>query len=293
MIGIDGNEWNLMDIDSIVAWLTRSGLRIFIILLITFVAYRLLGVLTRYLSQQVQELDDEDGSDLDKRTETIFRVINSSGIVLIVGTMLLMVLSELGVSITPVLASVGVVGLAFGLGAQTLVGDMISGLFILMENQYTVGDTVELGGVIGTVEELTLRATLIRDLHGAIHFVPNGEIRIVGNRSRDWSRAIIDVGITYQEDVDLALETLREIGKAMIEDEVQGPLLIEEPIITGVEGLDDWAVRIRIMVRTQPGQQWGVQRYIRRQIHLVFAQKGIDLAFPRQDVMLLSAESKK
>lgn len=281
-----------MDIDSIVAWASQSGVRILIVIVIAFIAYRLLGVLTRYLSQQVQAIDDVDGSDLDKRTETIFRVVHSSGVVLIIGTAALMILTELGVSITPVLASVGVVGLAFGLGAQTLVGDMISGLFILMENQYTVGDTVELGGVIGTVEELTLRATIIRDLHGAIHFFPNGEIRIVGNRSRDWSRAIVDVGITYEEDVDLALATLGEIGKALTENQDLGSLLIEEPVVTGVEGLEDWSIRLRIMVRTQPGQQWGVQRHIRKQVHHIFNQKGIDLAYPRQDVMLVSAESK-
>jgi small conductance mechanosensitive channel len=281
-----------MDFDDVVTWATQSGVRILIIILIAFVAYRLLGVLTRYLSEQVQGLDEVEGSDLDKRTETIFRVIHSSGTVIIVGTGLLMVLTELGVSITPVLASVGVVGLAFGLGAQTLVGDMISGLFILMENQYTVGDTVELGGIIGTVEEMTLRATIIRDVRGAIHFVPNGEIRIVGNRSRDWSRAIVDVGITYAEDVDSALTTLREIANTLFSDEEQGVLLLEEPTVTGVEGLEDWAVRLRIMVRTKPEQQWGVQRYLRRQIHLVFAEKGIDLAFPRQDVMLLSRETE-
>jgi len=281
-----------MDIDSITTWATHSGVRILITIVIAFIAYRLLGVLTRYLSRQIQELDDEEGSDLDKRTGTIFRVVHSSGTVLIVGTALLMILSELGVSITPVLASVGVVGLAFGLGAQTLVSDVISGLFILVENQYTVGDTVELAGIIGTVEQMTLRVTIIRDLYGALHFVPNGEIRIVGNRSRDWSRAIVDVGITYQDDVDLALQTLKEIGQAMVEDESQGSLLVEEPAITGVEGLDDWAIRLRIMVKTEPGEHWGIQRYLRRQIHLVFTEKGIDLAFPRQDIMLLSADSQ-
>jgi small conductance mechanosensitive channel len=280
-----------MDTEQITEWLTQSGFRILIILIISAIAYRLLAILVRYLSEQIKELDDVEESEQDKRTETIFRVVKSTGMVLIVGTAGLMILTELGVAITPVLASVGVVGLAFGLGAQTLVKDVINGLFILFENQYTVGDTVELTGVAGTVEELTLRTTFVRDIYGTIHIIPNGEIRLVANRSRDWSRAIVDIGITYEEDVDRAIQTLTEIGVNLSDDEEISPQLLEGPVVTGVEGLEDWAVRLRIMVKTLPGQQWSVQRHLRRQIRLVFEQRGIDLAFPRQDVLLLKPDS--
>jgi small-conductance mechanosensitive channel len=282
----------MIDTTVILDWLAKSGLRIGVILLITLLAYRLLISLTSYLNRQIQSIDDAEGSELDKRTDTIFRVVRSTGLVLILGTCLLMILTELGIPITPVLASVGVIGLAFGLGAQTLVKDVINGLLILLENQYTVGDVVTLGGVTGTVEEMTLRATIIRDLYGAVHIVPNGEIRIVSNSSRDWSRAIVDVSVTYDEDIDQVVETLRQIGAAMSDDETMGPLLFEIPVVTGVEGLDDWAVRLRIMVKTVAGQHWGVQRHLRRQIAQVFEQKGIELAFPRQDVMVLSANKE-
>ena len=273
-------------------WLQGHGLTILLVLVIAIVAYYLLGVTTKALSRRIQALDDVEDSELDRRTKTIFRVIHSTGVVVIVTTAILMVLTELGVAITPVLASVGFVGLAFGLGAQTLVKDMIAGLFILIEDQYTVGDVAEIGGITGTVEHMTLRATELRDLYGTVHIIPNGEIRIVANKSRDWSRAIVDVGVTYDEDVDTAVQTLQEIGEAMSEDETMALLLQEPATVTGVEGLDEWAVRLRIMVKTLPNAQWEVQRYLRRQIRLIFAQRGLELAFPRQEMIIVGEYPK-
>lgn len=272
----------------ILEWFTEHGLAILGIILVSVLAYWLLGLITRSLSKHIQRMDNEEDSALDKRTETIFRVVHSTGIVLILGTAVLMVLTELGVAVTPVLASIGFVGLALGLGAQTLVGDIISGLFILIENQYMVGDAIEVNGLAGSVEQMTLRATMVRDLYGTLHIIPNGEIRVVSNKSRDWSRAVVDVGITYDADVDAAARVLNEIGQQMVADTAVAPLLLEPPTVTGVEGLDDWAVRLRIMAKTVPGQQWTVQRHLRRQIRLVFAEKGIEIAFPRQDVMIVS-----
>lgn len=274
-------------------WLREHGLTILLIIVVSVVAYYLLGILTRTLSRRIQALDDVEDSELDRRTKTIFRVVHSTGVVIIISTAIMMILTELGVAITPVLASVGFVGLAFGLGAQTLVKDMIAGLFILIEDHYTVGDVVEIGGITGTVEHMTLRATEMRDLYGTVHIIPNGEIRIVANKSRDWSRAIVDVSVTYEEDVDTAVQTLQEIGEAMAEHKMMGLLLQEPAVVTGVEGLEDWAVRLRIMVKTMPNAQWEVQRYLRRQIRIIFAEKGLELAFPRQDVMIVSEPNGK
>ncbi|GJM42692.1 MAG: hypothetical protein DHS20C20_29740 [Ardenticatenaceae bacterium] len=275
-----------------VTWLQEHGLTVLLILVVSVVVYYLLGVTTKALSRRIQALDDEDDSELDRRTKTIFRVIHSTGAVIIVATAIMMILTELGVAITPVLASVGFVGLAFGLGAQTLVKDMIAGLFILIEDQYTVGDVAEIGGITGTVEHMTLRATELRDLYGTVHIIPNGEIRIVANKSRDWSRAIVDVSVTYDEDVDTAVQTLQEIGEAMTQDEAINGLLQEPVTVTGVEGLDDWAVRLRMMVKTLPNAQFEVQRYLRRQIRIIFSAKGLELAFPRQDIMIVSEPKK-
>ncbi|WP_420643289.1 mechanosensitive ion channel family protein [Candidatus Leptofilum sp.] len=273
-------------------WLRSHGVTILIIILVSIAAYYLLGITTKTLSKRIQAMDDVEDSELDRRTKTIFRVVHSTGVVIIIGTAIMMILTELGVAITPVLASVGFVGLAFGLGAQTLVKDMIAGLFILIEDQYTVGDVVEIGGITGTAEHMTLRATELRDVHGTVHIIPNGEIRIVANKSRDWSRAIVDVAVTYEEDVDTAVATLKEIGQMAVDDKMMGLLLQETPVVTGVEGLEDWSIRLRIMVKTLPNGQWEVQRYLRRQIRLVFEEKGIDLAFPRHDVMIKNIGKK-
>ncbi|MCA9897895.1 MAG: mechanosensitive ion channel family protein [Ardenticatenaceae bacterium] len=274
-------------------WLRSHGATILIIILVAVAAYYLLGITTKTLSRRIQALDDVEDSELDRRTKTIFRVVRSTGAVIIVGTAIMMILTELGVAITPVLASVGFVGLAFGLGAQTLVKDMIAGLFILIEDQYTVGDVAEIGGITGTVEHMTLRATEIRDLYGTVHIIPNGEIRIVANKSRDWSRAIVDVNVAYEEDVDTAVQALQEVGQLAETDEMIGLLLQETPVVTGVEGLEEWAMRLRLMVKTLPNGQWEVQRYLRRQIRLVFAQKGIELAFPRQELMIVPPKSQQ
>ncbi|HID53732.1 MAG TPA: mechanosensitive ion channel family protein [Anaerolineae bacterium] len=239
------------------------------------------------IASRIQALDDEEGSDLDKRTATISRVLKSSGVIVILGTSLLMILTELGIPVAPMLASVGVFSLAAGMGAKTLVQDMISGLFVLIENQYTIDDVVEIGGVRGVVEKMTLRVTVVRDVAGTVHIIPNGEIRQVSNMTPDWSRAIVDVGITYDDDVDKAIRVLQEIGARAAEDEAVKDKLLEPAVVTGVEGLDDWSIRLRLMVKTKPGEQWNVQRWLRRQIRLVFAEEGVELAFPRQDVKLV------
>ncbi len=267
-------------------WLQEHGVAILLIIICSFLAFALLKYLIRLVTKRVQSLDNVKGSDLDRRTETISNVLYSTGVALILGIATLMILTEFGVPVAPVLASVGVASIALGLGAQTLVKDVLNGFFFLVENQYTVGDVIEINGVSGTVEEMNLRITAVRDLNGTFHIIPNGEIRQVANKTRGWSRAVVDVGITYDEDVDTAVQVLREIGTAMTDDaEVQG-LLLEDPIVTGIEGLDEWAVRVRIMVKTVPGQHWQVQRYMRHQIRHVFRQKQIKIAFPHQNIVV-------
>ncbi|MCA9874939.1 MAG: mechanosensitive ion channel family protein [Anaerolineales bacterium] len=275
-------------LDQMKQWLLTHGLAILAILVLCVAAYFLLGLLVRFVTRRVKSLDAKDDTLLDRRADTISDVLYSAGLVVIFVTALVMVLEEIGVPIAPLLASVGVVGLALGLGAQTLVKDVISGLFILLENQYMITDVIEVNGIVGNVEMMTLRATTLRDAAGTLYIVPNGEIRIVANRTRDWSRAIIDVGIAYEADVDRALAALQSIGEEMVADAEIGPLLLEAPQVTGVEGLEEWAVRLRMMVKTKPNQQWDVQRYLRRRIRLEFADQGIDLAFPRQEVALVN-----
>lgn len=269
-------------------WQTAvHGVRILLILLLAYVTTLALRVLSRYAIRRLQAMDGVQGSDFDRRVETVFMVVKKATYVLIVVIAALMILEELGVDIRPLLASLGIVGLAIGLGAQTLFKDVISGIFILAENHYQVGDVVEIGNKMGTVERMSLRVTRVRDVYGIVHIIPNGEIRTVANRTREWSRAIIDLGITYEDDVELAMQTLEEVGATLIEDEEIGPLLLESPVVLGIEALEDWQVRLRLMVKTLPNQHLPVQRALRRRIQRAFAEKGISLATPRQEVVLL------
>lgn len=275
-----------IDFENLGFWFITSGLRILIVIILSFLAARFLGMVTKYIGRRIQLLDDVEGSELDKRTETIFSVVHNSGIAIIMITAILMILNELTIDITPVLASVGVVGIAVGLGAQTLVKDVIGGIFILLEGHYQVGDMVELEGKTGTVEEMTLRVTSVRDYKGDLHIIPNGDIRLVTNKGRDWSRAVVDISIAYEEEIDQAVTLLDAIGRRAAEDAEFGRLMLEAPTVTGVEGLEEGVTRLRLIVKTIANEQWAVQRFLRRRIQEGFAGNGIKLAMPRREVWM-------
>lgn len=275
-----------IDFELLGGWLITSGLKILFIILLSFVAARFLGMITKYLGRRIKQLDDVDGSELDKRTETIFSVVHNSGVAIIAITAVLMILDELTLDITPVLASVGVVGLALGLGAQTLVKDIIGGIFILIEGHFQVGDMVELNGKTGTVEEMTLRVTSVRDFRGDLHIIPNGDIRLVTNKGRDWSRAVVDINIAYEEDIERAVTALGEIGRRASEDADVGRVMLEAPIVTGVEGLENGEIQLRLIVKTIANEQWEVQRFLRRRIQEEFGKEKIKLGMPRREVVM-------
>jgi small-conductance mechanosensitive channel len=222
---------------------------------------------------------------------TLVQILRWGADVLIVGCALLMLLSTFGVDITPLLASVGVAGLAVSLGAQTLIKDLIGGVLILAENQYAVGDTIQMGDVSGQVERITLRATYVRAIDGYLHVVPNGEVRIVANQTKEWSRALVDVGVAYEEDLDRALRVLTETAEAFAQDPDIGPQLLEPPQVLGPLSLGDWAVTVRVMVNTQPGKHWGVARELRKRILAACEREGITLPYPRQEVLVRSLDS--
>ncbi len=202
-------------------------------------------------------------------------------LVAIIGTM---VLSELGVNIAPIIASAGIVGVALGFGAQSLVKDFLSGIFMIFEDQYGVGDVVDLGDAVGTVEAVSLRVTRLRSLDGTVWYVPNGEVLRVGNLSQNWSRAVIDVGVAYNTDLTLAKQVLAEVGRSMWEDEDYRHLLIEEPEVTGVEMLAADSINLRIMVKTVPLENWAVARELRQRIKSRFDHEGIEIPFAQRVV---------
>ncbi|MFW6198442.1 MAG: mechanosensitive ion channel family protein, partial [Acidobacteriota bacterium] len=230
----------------------------------------------------------------EKRVRTLGNVVRYTVTLLAVIVVVVTILAEVGIELAPLLATAGVAGIVIGLGAQNLVRDWIAGVFVLLENQYAVGDVVQIGGTsgpIGTVERITLRMTQMRDIHGNVHFVPNGEVRIATNMTKEWSKALLDVGVAYKEDVDRVMEVLRGVGDEMAEDETWGQRLLEPLAVLGVQQFADSAVLIRISFKTLPLQQWEVARELRRRIKIRFDEEGIEIPFPHRTLYVGTGEA--
>jgi len=261
--------------------------------IVVIIGLAILGLIAvRLVSQRILERvrsTDRMQKGRQKQLETLVHVIRWVVRVSIIIVALLMVLSNF-VDITPLLASVGVAGLAISLGAQTLIKDFIGGLLILLEGQYTVGDVIQMGDVSGTVERLTLRATYVRDISGKLYIVPNGEVRIVANGTKDWSRAMVDIGVAYEEDLDRVLAVLQGVVEPLADDPDFGPQLLERPNVLGPLSLGDWAMTVRVMVKTETGKQWGVARELRKRILAACERENITLPYPRQEVWVRRLE---
>jgi len=242
-------------------------LRIGLILLLAALSYGAVRMVARRLEVLlVRESEDLGGERTAARVQTINRIIQNTALVAILVVTGIMILDELGLNITPILAGVGVAGLAVGVGAQTLVKDAIAGLFLLIEQQFDVGDEIEVKGVTGTVENITLRTTIVRDSKGTQHVIPNGEIRILANRSRDWARAAIEVSVPGQEPIGRVLKVLQTAGETLKEDPELGPILAETPHVTDVQKASEATVTLRMVVRTQPGKQQFAAAELQRRV---------------------------
>ncbi len=273
-----------MTLESLGTWMMTHGARILAIVLTALGLWWILKQIFKRIEPVLPSGTLAETDDQVQQARTLLRVGRDLLIVLIVGGAVLMVMSEMGINVAPLLAGAGVAGLAIGLGAQTLVRDLIGGIFILMEDQFAIGDTIRVGQIAGNVERITLRATWLRDLEGRLHVIPNGEVRIVSNYSKEWSRAVVNVGVSYEDDLEAVMKVLEEVGQQIAEDPRFGPLLLEPPVVPGVVGLDDWAITVRIMVKTLPGKHWEVGREMRRRIKETFQARGITIPYPRQEV---------
>ncbi|MFV2195652.1 mechanosensitive ion channel family protein [Nocardiopsis sp. LOL_012] len=235
-----------------------------------------------------------DGARADERREqrarTIGSVLSSFATIVIAATALAMVLDQIGIALGPLLASAGVVGLAIGFGAQSLVADYLSGLLIMVEDQYGVGDVVDLGEAVGTVENVGLRLTQVRDINGGLWHIRNGEIQRVRNDSQDWARAVLDVSVAYEANLETVYDVLEKTGRAMREDDEFGGLLLEDPSIWGVQSLDADGVVVRFVVKTVPLEQWAVTRELRRRVKDALDAAGIEIPFPQRTVWMRSED---
>ncbi|MEZ5093792.1 mechanosensitive ion channel family protein [Nocardioides sp.] len=211
---------------------------------------------------------------------SLFKSIISAVIVAVVGTM---ILSEF-VDIGPILASAGIAGVALGFGAQSLVKDFLSGIFMIFEDQYGVGDVVDAGEATGTVEAVGLRVTRLRDVDGTVWYVRNGEIIRIGNKSQNWARSVLDIGVAYGEDLSRVRRILEEVAHTLWEDDEFQGVIIEEPEVWGVEDLAADAVTVRVTLKTAPLEQWRVARVMRERIKARFDHEGIEIPFPQRVV---------
>ncbi len=267
--------------------LSDEGVRLVRIIGILIGGYVVLKIIRLAIARMEQLVEDEDEglqSEAEKRAQTIGRIINSFAMVIVIGVGVMMILAEFGMDITPIITGAGIAGLAVGFGAQNLVRDIISGFFLILENQIRVGDVAMINGTGGLVEAINLRTTVLRDLEGVVHIFPNGEIKQVSNRTKEWSRYVIDVGVAYKEDVDYVMQVLREIGEELKQDETFGTLIIDPLEILGVDNFGSSEVTIKIMIKTLPLKQWVVGRELRRRIKNTFDEKGIEIPFPHMSV---------
>ena len=260
----------------------------FRIVFILFIAWFFKSLLNKLLARLKTRLHErvqaarEPQLESGKRIETLIMLVRQGAMFvlgLIVGVLFL---KEIGVEIAPFLASAGIVGLAVGFGGQNLVRDVISGFFIILENQIRVGDVAIINGTGGLVEEINFRTIILRDLGGVVHIFPNGAVTTLSNLTKEWSAYVFEIGVAYRENTDAVVLILAEVGRKLKEDAIFGPMILEEPEIFGVDKLDNSSVVIKGRIKTVPIQQWAVGREFLRRVKLAFDAKGIEIPFPHQ-----------
>lgn len=283
VITTESEKINIVNYDTLLqdvgTWLMTSGVRIFIILILTLLAVKGIQILVDQVFGRLFK-NHKDDAEIQKRADTLKSVTRNIGIISLVMLAVMMVLSELGVKIGPILTAAGVVGVAVGFGAQTLIKDLINGFFILLDDQIRVGDVVDIAGQSGLVECVTLRMTTLRDVAGNVHFVRNGEITVVTNMTKEWSRYVFDIGVAYRENVDEVIEIIKSVDEDMRRDPVFKNDILEPIEILGLDQFADSAMIIKARTKTRPMRQWAVGREFNHRLKKVFDQRGIEIPFP-------------
>jgi small-conductance mechanosensitive channel len=282
------NDWR----GDIVTWTRRDAPKFLVVLIIAAILLRLLAVVTKRL-EAYSHAQPVTGGLRGQQLRTLASIIRSVGSVLIYFLAAMQVLPLFGVDMKPILASAGIVGLAIGFGAQTLVKDVINGFFILFENQYDIGDVVKLAGVSGTVEAMTLRRTLLRDGDGTLHNVPNSEIKVVSNLTRDWAQISLHIITDYNESSDRVIRLLEEVADEVYNDPEYHESMVAEPQVPGIERVTGAEVEYLMLVKVKPGQQYRVSRHLRRRIKECFEQNGVKTGGPAKIYIAETPEGNK
>ena len=264
-----------------------TGLRILLILIFIWILVGITRVLLRRLEQLLIERGRAEGEmheEVAKRAETLVRLLRQAIVIMIWVVGVLIILRQLGIDIAPVLASAGILGLAVGFGAQNLVRDVISGFFMILENQIRVGDVAIINGTGGLVERVNFRTIVLRDLAGVVHVFPNGTISTLSNMTREWSAFVLDIGVAYKEDTDRVMDIMKQVGAELHKDKTFGPLMQGDVEIFGVDKFADSAVMIKGRIRTLPIKQWDVGREYLRRLKKAFDAAGVEIPFPHRSV---------
>ncbi len=264
-----------------------GALRVLLVLVVFWIAMSLVKMGLRRLEENLVRRGKETGdvpNEAEKRAETLVRLLRQAVLIMLWIVAGLVVLRQFGVEIGPILASAGVAGVAVGFGAQNLVRDIISGFFMILENQVRVGDVAIINGTGGLVEQINFRTIILRDLSGTVHVFPNGTVNTMSNMTREWSAYVYDIGVAYKEDVDEVIQLIQKVGAELKEDSHYGPLMVADLEVFGVDNFADSAVVIKGRLRTKPIKQWEVGREFRRRIKHAFDKAGIEIPFPHRSI---------
>jgi len=271
---------------TVVTWLIEHGIPILIIVIVGAVLWfalnKFLPPIVRRAVARTKDKESKEG--MEKRTNTLVAIFKGIARVFIIIVVIMMILPELGVDIVPLVAGLGIAGLALGFGAQYLIRDLIAGIFIILENQYRVGDVVRVADIGGLVENVTLRKTVLRDLDGIVHHVPNGEIRAASNFTRHFARVNLNVSVAYDTDLDHAISVVNLVGKELAEDAKWRKVIKSPPQVLRVDNLGDSGIDIKILGDVKPMEQWAVMGELRLRIKKAFDAEGIEIPWPHTKV---------
>jgi len=266
----------------IIPWLLTSGVKIIFIISIAFLLNK---ILIRFIQKAIRiaiRPDKYSSKEAEeKRETTLIQIFSTTTKIAILCITILMVLNEFGIEIGPILAAAGIVGLAFGFGGQYLIRDIISGLFIILENQYRVGDVVNLDLARGKVEQITLRKTTLRDLDGTVHHIPHGEIKRVSNLSNEFSRININIGVAYNCDIERVINVINQIGNELANDPLWKEYIIQAPQFLRIDEFADSSIVLKILGESFPDKKWDITGELRKRIKITFDKEGIEIPFPQ------------
>ena len=281
-------------IDSIQNWFIANGIQVVLVIVVTYILSHFLKVIiTRIVRRLVPRTAYTFESEEKKREDTLISTINGFLSIIIWIGALIFILEKMGVPVAPLLTGAGILGVAVGFGSQSLVKDMINGIFIIVENQFRIGDVITVGDYTGTVEGMTLRVTRLRQINGTIHYIPNGEIKVASNESKDYSMVDLKVNVGYGTKIDHLEKVINDVGQTLMDDPDFSEHMIEAPQFLRIDDLSDYSITARILAKVYPKHQYLVAGELRKRLKLAFEAHDIDIPYPTRVIHNINDDKKK